>query len=483
MPGTLTSTSLSRFTLFYESESIQGPHTADYMHPRAILATMNSNKQLMISFSGTPWSAGYLNLEVLQIDRNGGQPSDNVFQYYDIEFPDEQFAKTKSWDQVQARIHVSPANPPQCAACHGHPARPIFQGYPTWLGSYGSYHYVPQAEEKKKLNEFVSSIATVPDSRYRHLVFTSNYTDPLEGILEGDNNDDFNGTLADLNGLRVAKLMSRTPAFADYKFAIAGAYLDCWDYRSFFPAAVQQAIDKNLDTVFHLQDRYTAVEIKKALKPFFDNQDIDGEIWGIAFQRDPNPGPNPPPPPPPTPTFTDFLNGLKRFYGNGLFFDLAVDTFSKQTLHHTSGNAVKIRYVLEGRGVDISQWFLDLMQPTYRTMEGGNANEVIWPLLKSDPDFSKFSDLINQITNQYQDNLIPLLCDGLKTESLSRLSHFVVPQLPPPRPFSGHGYPKLFANSCTKCHVDYGGLIHHPFHSIRGKNWRPGYENLGISRL
>src|SRR6185312_8389891 len=241
--------------LVYRSASIQGPTwPPDYLNPRAIIGPYgDENHSLYMSFNGSASEAQYKNLEVLEINRVTPKPSANIFRYFDIEFGAEEHAEQLSWPQTQSAIHFSQANPMKCAACHGDPARPIFQSYPIWKGIYGSFDLSEYPDETKEFESFKFQAPNRP--RYRQLDL-ANYDGRMgkkdDGILMGGNKVNLDSDLGDANETSVARLAEQTPNYEKYKFAILGAMLNCQRITDFFPQTMNDQMIKNLRVRFNL---------------------------------------------------------------------------------------------------------------------------------------------------------------------------------------------------------------------------------------
>ena len=446
----------SKPVLLYKSQSLQGPHKTDYMNPRAVVGPYgNDRRQLFLAFNGNSSQSEYKNLEVLAVNKDVPKPSAEVADYYDYQFNSED--QNLPWAQAQQMIEVSQANPQTCVLCHGSPARPIFSGYPLWPGTYGSFDLTVDLAEKQHWKDFESQAPSM--KRYRYLNLAEDLPDfykddkgrPVESILIGVNNGVLNSTLSHANSLRVARLAQQTPDYSPIKYAAMGAMLNCEGVEGFFPDDIRQKMESNLDKTFKLTSTYQNKEIEATLTGIYDSgPDQFGAIHDMLPSYSEQTSLN------------DFSVGLKNYWGaSSVAFKLWLDTATKEGPQRVVSIAAKLRYVFESRGIDISEWFMDLRQPTYRLLDGSKAGQQLGvALFEDDPDFSSlpaYKDYDPEKTNA-------LLCEKLKTLSLKTLSHFNADTLSSLNSLSSltfssdnlettpNIYPKTFINTCAKCH-------------------------------
>jgi len=455
--GLLPGNMRSNFSLVYQSKSLQGPHRPDYLNPRAILQSGTIDSGFYLTFNGMRNQAGYNTLEMLQVDVAANDPA-KIFQYFEIEFPkDEDASQSQTWDEVQSQIKFSQANPSRCTACHGAPARPIYPGYPLWEGSYGSRHMRIDKNEEQGLNAFISSTSLNSQSRYRHLDFDglnqNYYGEGLAALLDGKINGRVNNDLSAANGYRLAEIIRKTPEYDKFRHAIAGALLDCPDYASFFPVRTSNRIDKNLNAIFNLGKNYGKQGAKIVLDLFWqDGPHQFGDIMNMTGAT--TFGPADPPK-----DETDLAKRLFEYAGKSkTMYALTLDTLKRQGRQRSNSIPVKIRYVMEGRGIDITSWFMDLAQPSYRLMDSHwGGEQILWPLLKRDPGFADIRDEALSIQPQSNSKIRKNVCDQLQKKSATAL--LKAPPIPgySRSPFELSNppgdYPAVFSQVCTKCHV------------------------------
>ena len=124
----------SHYTLVFESRSLQ---EANFANPRAIL--FGSHATLILTYNGEPAERGYDAVETMEFDGSAQR-----FLFREIQF-------------LGGSAHFSAANPPRCVACHGSPARPIWDTPPSWPGVYGQrYHAGLSGAERSGMAAFLA---------------------------------------------------------------------------------------------------------------------------------------------------------------------------------------------------------------------------------------------------------------------------------------------------------------------------------------
>jgi hypothetical protein len=112
-----------RPVLLFESRSPQGA-TPDA--PRVILASPDARQ--VVAFSGTRDS-----VDLMTFDDAAA-----AFVFREVTF--------RAGGGGPPAMQVSEANPERCRACHGTPARPIWDAYPVWPGAYGEVEGLPLSQ-------------------------------------------------------------------------------------------------------------------------------------------------------------------------------------------------------------------------------------------------------------------------------------------------------------------------------------------------
>lgn len=221
----------SRYTLLFASRSLQ---RASYGAPRAIL--YGSDAHLVLTFNGDPDQRGFYSVETLEFG------PDKQFRLREIRFP--------SAGSTEA-VTFSETNPATCLACHGSPARPVWDSWPLWPGAYGERYDTPlSAQERAGLKRFLERQRS--DPRYEHLLGITRLADPATfhsthskryaGVLEEPPNAEFGALLGGLAAQSIVQELRGQPGFADYQYALLGmAEDDCGSVADFLPAAAGRA--------------------------------------------------------------------------------------------------------------------------------------------------------------------------------------------------------------------------------------------------
>ncbi len=376
--------------LAYRSRSLQGPLKDNFRFPRAIvfgppenelpiddnqqsphwmsqLLNMPLDRRLIFAFNGHPSQPNYNSLEVAEVNPSG----ESVFNYFSIDFPPD---RMDTWEQAQSQIYISANNPSTCIKCHGLPARPVMAAYPAWAGFYGSERFENARlefpddghfdVERKHLDDLIAA----KDKRYKHLFVGSNE--------QGTYNElhfpaqDLNQLLSRLNGERVAKIIMASPEYDKIKYALAGGLITCANWMSFLPNQVRARLAANLEPKIRLSLAQAMDEAQR----YYDNPDDLRELFFFVSKGRILLGKN------------EYLNELRAQSGNDDFFlRLQMDTLALQGPHRDQFATASLRVLMEGRGMDISNWFMDLAQPTYRMSDGFILDrEILLGLIRHD---------------------------------------------------------------------------------------------------
>lgn len=403
------------YALFYRSRSIQGPVKTDYKRPRAILAGTDykrgkdSRPRFMLSFnSGDPDQPAANSVEMVDIDIEGGKENVDVFKYRDLSFK-------------EGKATLSSANPTKCKTCHGEPARPIYPGYPDWEGSYGSLHVGESTpEEIAGFKKYEEAIAINEKSRYRQLIRQTGVVSTDPQVQFRFANDFINGVLGSANAVRVARLMMQTPDYDQFKYAIAAGLLNCPGMEKFVPGDVAKGLHETIDRKFGLTKKWPREKLDETQRAIREHRrhfmlsDIAGTDDTI-------------------PPYDKFKKDYRKAFASSPRMErLYTDTFKVQGFSRADPMGANLRFLLEGRNVNIDNYFLDLMQPTYRYHNGANASvNTVEELIRHD------EQLAQVIKPHYQDMKIgremekvlrtnPKLCASLKSKSLAALKKFRV---------------------------------------------------------
>ncbi len=423
--GHLPATYRRNYVEFFRSRSLQGPYETDYENPRALLFS----DKFIISFNGDPKQPGNLALEMAEIDKSGGKNDLNVIKYYEVEFPvHEDDVGNRSWQDIQSKIKYSSENPDKCKACHGDPARPIYPGYPIWDGSFASHHIDPQPpEELQGLQKYIDKVHGSKPSRYQQLTLGNYRPDmPLfDKYLNNNrmNHNVLNGILGEANEVRVARLAMKTPEYDKFKYALMGSFLRCDGFEDFLPKKTRTALLSNIENKFQLKTKWPPEKETGFINKIYlsdqlflisdmgtyvktPKEKITSEKYEKKFLQD--------------------LGGSEEFKR------LQLDTFAIQNPVRADPLGADLRLIMEGRGINIDNWFLDLTQPTYRFHDGSNgAIPVIQELVKMDPTIDSSIAKYFRSERYPSDSEEKTLCKNLKNLSQKKLAGTNIQTIPP----------------------------------------------------
>lgn len=223
----------SRYTLVFDSRSLQG---ASWSNPRAVL--FGSDARLVVTFNGDPSQRGYAALETMEFSAAG-----NRFLFREISF-----APGVAGDAVR----VSDPNPARCAACHGDPARPIWDSAPLWPGVYGErYGSGLSDREQLGMKEFLARQSAHP--RYRHLLgaaalaaratYVTDSRTRYDGGAAEPPNARISALLATYNVQAILTELAARPAFsAHLDLLVAASDGGCGALEEFYPGAMRSAV-------------------------------------------------------------------------------------------------------------------------------------------------------------------------------------------------------------------------------------------------
>ncbi|MBV8854597.1 MAG: hypothetical protein JOY91_14385 [Sinobacteraceae bacterium] len=225
-----------RYTLVFASRSLQ---QASYRDPRVIL--YGTDARLVLTFNGQPTQRGYEVIEAVEFG------PDKRFRLREIRFPSAGSA---------GEVTFSEPNPATCQACHGQPARPIWDSWPLWPGVYGQrYDTSLPASERAGLESFLAAQASHP--RYRHLLdvqrlaapqtFHASSSTRYSGAQQESPNAEFSSLLEGLVAASLVREMQEQPRFAQVQYALLGAAGgDCGSVSDFLPSAARAAVKEGL---------------------------------------------------------------------------------------------------------------------------------------------------------------------------------------------------------------------------------------------
>jgi hypothetical protein len=225
----------------FRSRSLQ---SASYESPRAIL--YGSDARFIVTFNGAGSLSGSDRVETMEFDEKT-----ETFHFREIAFPPA---------GEGGEVSISGDNPYRCSECHGSPARPIWDAYPTWPGAYGEHeHEAPGPVEREGLAAFLKVQAASP--RYRNLVGAQalaktdvsaarSIENTYEGVFDRPSSNAWFGLLLNrLNFRSIAGEVTSAPGFPRYAYGLLAA-LDpqCGDASSVVPHGSSSRPDAALAT-------------------------------------------------------------------------------------------------------------------------------------------------------------------------------------------------------------------------------------------
>ena len=222
----------SHYTLVFASRSLQGASTAN---PRAIL--FGSDAEFIVTFNGDPAKRGHSEVETMEFD-----PRSNSFLFREVQFPAD----------PGGQVAISETNSARCVACHGQPARPIWDTPPSWPGVYGErYGAGLSAKEARGMREFLALQPGHP--RYRNLIGAAAFADRAtyvgsatavyNGVRTTPPNAQLSAQLTALNNRSIMSEMAASPAFDAHRYALlAAAEGSCGPLKDYFPAPMSKTI-------------------------------------------------------------------------------------------------------------------------------------------------------------------------------------------------------------------------------------------------
>ena len=234
----LPPTMRSSYALVFRSRSLQGASEA---HPRVLL--YGPEARFIVSFNGDAGEAGYNALETMEFDERT-----KTFTYREIAFP--------AASDASSPVRFSPPNPARCTACHGTPARPIWDSHPFWPGILGErYGAALSAHEADAVRAFLQEQPRHP--RYRTLLAAERFADTrtfkpsareryqgTEGVAP---NEALGAALGRLNFAQILEALAANPRFTDARYLLLGAIEpECNGLAAFYPEDRRRGVDEAL---------------------------------------------------------------------------------------------------------------------------------------------------------------------------------------------------------------------------------------------
>jgi hypothetical protein len=228
----------SHYALVFSSRSLQA---SSFRDPRAIL--FGSDARFIISFNGAADQRGYAAVETMEFD-----PATNSFRFREVAFG--------NGSDGMPKVSYSAANPARCIACHGRPARPIWDTAPEWPGAYGErYHAGLSSAESSGIRRFLDQAPSHP--RYRYLEHSQAFADRetyvpssravYNGEVPEPPNARLSTLLAALNVRAIISELAKRPAFEAHRYALlAAAGSNCGPLEEFYPPSVRPTLRAQL---------------------------------------------------------------------------------------------------------------------------------------------------------------------------------------------------------------------------------------------
>ncbi len=218
------------YVLVFASRSLQA---ASFTAPRAVL--YGTDGRFIVTFNGDSGQRGFEAIETMEFDERTG-----TFHFRELRFRPDGVAE------------LSADNPARCAACHGRPARPVWDLPPVWPGVYGErYRAGLSPAEAAGMQAFLRRQPA--DPRYRHLVSParfaerSTYVGSAHARYDGDSDEPPNFRLtALLSGMQQQSLIASllaAPGFGRYRhLLVAAADGHCGDVATYLPAEQRERV-------------------------------------------------------------------------------------------------------------------------------------------------------------------------------------------------------------------------------------------------
>lgn len=225
----------SEYVLVFASRSLQA---ASLSAPRAVL--YGTDARFIVTFNGDPGQRGYDAVETMEFDDRTGS-----FHFRELKFT------------ADGAVELSADNPARCVACHGRPARPIWDLPPLWPGVYGERYRAGLSEaESSGMQAFLHRQPT--DPRYRHLIAPARFADratyagSARARYEGDSGEPPNFRLTALLAAEqqqaLIAALAAAPGFARYRYLLAAtADGHCGDPAALLPAEHRAAFRAERD--------------------------------------------------------------------------------------------------------------------------------------------------------------------------------------------------------------------------------------------
>jgi len=156
-------------------------------------------------------------------------PEQNKYQFYQLDFP-----------LTSSKVEVNPA---KCSECHGTPLRPNWTAYPRWDGALGNSNALSGnfGDDSFLTQEQVNSAVEPLKKNNDRLKSFDLSAFEILGKIELPNAN-MSGKIGSQLQVRNVDVIRNSPAYAQFKYAFAGAFMECVNYSDFFDARTQDAL-------------------------------------------------------------------------------------------------------------------------------------------------------------------------------------------------------------------------------------------------
>lgn len=343
--------------LMVSSVSLQRSTTAQ---PRVILSSPYANQtvgeRLFFSFNGTG-DAGGDEIEVMRY--RPAQPPSHLLEMIEL--------------KLDGAHQIQEGTPVRCQKCHGIEPQFLWSQRDFWPAAANGESVSRTKEEWVHVNQLMAK-----NPRYAFLNGNGQYTVGARGSLST-----INFYAAEVNNHRLVGKVQQSPNYREYKYAILGALLGCYQIEGFLPKAlipnhqnvsfVQETHWNKAAAIYTMAMNRVAAgvtaENASMMKPAYTLLDSIVGATPISMQlpkwqqqlhlskQEPSPFHG-------SKSFALYTGDMIRIEKNKLLFGMRPDdNFPLEVVTDPTG--ANLRYLFEGRGIGISDWSYDDIQGTY----------------------------------------------------------------------------------------------------------------------
>jgi hypothetical protein len=245
------------WTAVHHSQSRQ---YASPENPRILMRS--STGKFIMAFTGEPGSDSE-NLEVIELN-----PLTKKWEFAEVRFD-------RSRPEIERKGAGAEAK--DCVGCHQ--GRPNWHSYRIWPGVFKSNDDVTYRNTREYADRkaFIQKIRDGRDPKYAMLDLRY-----FEMDEPPHTNTNFSVWLGRANFERIARILSESPRFRSYQYALLAAVTGCSEIESFIPASVRaQRHPKSLRSLGDETRRAHEEYYRERLEALGDNRKQDGEIPDI----------------------------------------------------------------------------------------------------------------------------------------------------------------------------------------------------------